>query len=402
MKVLTDKNLINEFLTRGIANIYPNYDSLYKKLMSGERLRVYQGFDPTGPYLHVGHAIGMRAMRILQKLGHEVIFLIGDFTSRVGDPDKDTARKILSLEEIHKNMQGWKEQASQIINFEGENAVKFMHNYDWLSKLTLNDIIELMTHLTVQRMLERDMFEKRYRQGIPIYLQEFIYPLMQGYDSVAMNIDIEICGDDQTFNALVGRQLVKSYLNKEKFIRTHKLMDAPDGITMSKTKGNGINLSDSPNEMYGKAMSYDDDHIIIGFELLTSVDMKTIDEIKKEIENGANPMQFKKMMAYEIVKEIKGEKAAKEAQQYFEKTVQNKELPDDIKIFNIKKEENLNIVELLVKTKLASSKNEAKRLISEKGIKINNEVVNDEKFIPTKNEFILQRGKRQFIKVIKE
>lgn len=254
--VSTNPQLIEEFLSRGVDHIYPSKEELKKKLESGKRLRVYQGFDPTGPHLHVGHAIGIRSMRILQRLGHEVIFLVGDFTSRVGDPDKDVVRQMLTTEQIAQNMKNWKQQAGKLIDFEGENPVQFWHNYDWLSKLKLEDIIELMSHMTVQRMLERDMFDRRYKEGGPIYLQEFIYPLMQGYDSVAMDIDIEICGADQTFNALVGRKLCNEYLGKERFVRTNVMMDAPNGRTMSKTKGNGINLADTPEDMYGKAMSY--------------------------------------------------------------------------------------------------------------------------------------------------
>ena len=297
-KVITDKKLIEKFLTRGVEAIYPSKEALRKKLMSGERLKIYQGFDPTGPYLHVGHAMGIRALRILQQLGHEVIFLVGDFTSRVGDPDKVSVRKLLTVEEIEKNMSGWKEQAGQLIDFSGKNAVKFLHNFDWLSKLTLQELIELMSHMTVQRMLERDMFENRYKKGDPIYVQEFIYPLMQGYDGVAMEVDIEVGGADQTFNMLVGRNLSKAYLGKEKFIRTNKMMDAPDARTMSKTKGNGINLNDSAEIMYGKAMSYPDSMIPVGLELITDVAMEDIKDVEEKIKKGDNPMEYKKFMAY--------------------------------------------------------------------------------------------------------
>jgi tyrosyl-tRNA synthetase len=400
-KIITDEKLVDKFLNRGVEAVYPSKEELKKKLMSGERLRIYQGFDPTGPYLHVGHAMGIRGLRILQQLGHEVIFLVGDFTSRVGDPDKDTTRKFLTVEEIEKNMSGWKEQAAQLIDFSGENPVLFKHNYDWLAKLKLEDIIDLMSHITVQRMLERDMFERRYKGNDPIYLQEFIYPLMQGYDGVAMKVDIEIGGADQTFNMLVGRSLSKSYLNKEKFVRTNKMMDAPDGRTMSKTKGNGINLGDSAEDMYGKAMSYPDSGIAMGLELLTEVPMQKIKEIEIEIKKGTNPMEFKKLMAYEIVKEIKGKDSAKKAQDYFIKTVQKKEMPSEIESIKVKGE-RINIIDLLVEIKFANSKSEAKRLIEQGGIKIDGKVADDIKMeVETKKEgMLIQRGKRQYARVL--
>ena len=451
MKVSTDKIKIEQFLTRGVEKIYPTVDALRKKLMSGERLKIYQGFDPTGPYLHVGHAIGIRALKILQDLGHEVIFLVGDYTAKVGDPDKDTTREILSDEKIKKNMEGWKKQASQLIDFEGDNPVKFERNHKWLSKLKLEDVIKLMSNMTVQQMLERDLFEKRMygeiecpkcgdwtyakniinvyddetyaffqkdlkclkckskfninedtkiRKPIPIYLQEFIYPLMQGYDSVAMDVDIEIGGTDQTFNMLVGRDLCKSYLNKEKFIRTNKMMDAPDGITMSKTKGNGINLGDTAEEMYGKAMSYPDLAILSGLELLTDISMDVIKNIAKSLEDGENPMQYKKMMAFEIVKTIKGKEEAQKAQKHFENTVQKKEAPSEVESKKLKVK-NINIIELLVECDLVASKGEARRLIEQGGIKVDGEVVKsiDKKVEITKEGILVQRGKRQFIRV---
>ncbi|MFZ2188966.1 MAG: tyrosine--tRNA ligase [Candidatus Moraniibacteriota bacterium] len=402
-KVFKDKKLIDEFLERGVEAIYPSKEAFRKKLMSGERLKIYQGFDPTGPYLHVGHAMGIRALGILQKLGHEVIFLIGDYTAKVGDPDKDTTRKMLTDEEIEKNMSGWKKQASQLIDFGGENPVRFERNYKWLSKLKLNNLIKLMSSITVQRMLERDMFERRMKDGDPIRLHEFIYPLMQGYDGVAMEVDMEIGGTDQTFNMLVGRDLIKSYLGKEKFVRTNKMMDAPDGRTMSKTKGNGINLADSPQDMFGKAMSYSDQHILPGFELLTSVSMQEIEKMKLAMEKGENPMIFKKKMAYEIVKIIKGEKAAEAAQKHFEQVFSKKELPTDIAEIKVFIGESL--IDVLVKNKLATSKADARRKVDQGGIKADNEVIRDWQLKLDKSfdGKILKAGKREFrkIKIVK-
>jgi len=401
-KVIVDKCLIEKFLFRGVEAIYPTVDELREKLMSGERLRVYQGFDPTGKYLHVGHAMGIRALRILQQLGHEVIFLVGDYTARVGDPDKESGREMLTEKQIEENLKGWKEQAAQLIDFSGDNPVQFKRDYEWLSKLNLNDLIKLMSKMTVQQMLERDMFERRMKAGDPIGLHEFIYPLMQGYDGVAMEVDLEIGGADQTFNMLKGRDIVKSYLNKEKFVRANKMMDAPDGRTMSKTKGNGINLGDTSEDMYGKAMSYGDDKILMGLELITDVPLEAIAEIKKELEGGVNPMKYKKLLAFEIVKAIRGDKDATRAQKHFEDTVQNKEMPEEIQEIKMS-EGNYHLVDLLVKAGLASSKGDAGRLIDGGGVRVDNEKVSDKEceVAVSDKEVLIQKGKRGFVKVIK-
>ena len=399
-KVITDKVLIEKFLNRGVDSIFPSKEALKEKLLSGERLKVYQGFDPTGPYLHVGHAMGIRALRILQQLGHEVTFLVGDFTSKVGDPDKDKARQILTDEQIEKNMAGWKEQASQIIDFEGDNPVLFKRNYEWLSKLKLDDLIKLMSHTTVQQMIERDMFARRLKQNDPIGLQEFIYPLMQGYDSVAMGVDLEIGGTDQTFNMLMGRSLVKSYLGKEKYVRTNEMMDAPDGITMSKTKGNGINLSDSAQDMYGKAMSYSDDLIVKGMRLLTDIELEEIKEYEKQMASGENPMNFKKKLAFEIVKLLKGAKSAEEAQDHFESTVQNKEnLEEYARVSGVTGE--MSVYDFLKKTlgdEISGA--QIKRVIEQGGVEVNNEKITDSgKMVKFESGTLVKYGKREFFKV---
>lgn len=398
-KVITDEKLIDEFLERGVAEIFPSKEKLKEKLMSGERLKIYQGFDPTGPYLHVGHAIGIRALGILQKLGHEVIFLVGDFTSKIGDPDKNATRKILTDEEIEKNMSGWKEQAAQLIDFSGDNPVKFERNYKWLSRLTPFDMLKLMSNITIPQVLQRDLFKKRLEADDTLKLHEVVYPLLQGYDGVAMEVDMEIGGADQIFNMLVGRDLSRAYLKKEKFVRANKMMEAPDGVTMSKTKGNGINLSDSADQMYGKAMSYPDSSLLSGLELLTEVPMEEIEKIKKEIEEGANPMQFKKLMAYEIVKLIKGEKEALAAQDYFEKTIQKKEIPDEVLEINVK--DNVKVIDVIIISGLASSKADARRKIEQGGVNIDKEIIKDFQKTLGKDYDgkILKVGKKDFRKI---
>lgn len=396
-KVIIDEKQIDKFLERGVAEIFPSKEKLKEKLMSGERLKIYQGFDPTGPYLHVGHAIGIRALKILQELGHEVIFLVGDFTSKIGDPDKGSTRKILTDEEIEKNMANWKKQAAQLIDFKGKNPVKFERNFKWLSKLDLENVLKLMSNFTVQQILQRDLFKKRLKEDIPLKLHEIIYPLMQGYDGVAMGVDIEIGGADQTFNMLVGRDLSKIYLNKEKFVRANKMMDAPDGITMSKTKGNGINLGDDALQMFGKAMSYPDTAILSGLELLTEVSMEDIKKIEEEMKSGVNPMQFKKLMAYEIVKSIKSEKEAKIAQENWEKTFSKKEIPENL--IEIRANKGKLIIDVLLENKIISSKNEFRRLLDSGAI---TNIENNEKILIV-NELaksgVYKIGKKRFCKI---
>ena len=400
-KVIKDEALIDKFLTRGVAEIYPSKESLKAKLLSGERIKVYQGFDPSGPYLHVGHAMGIRALRILQELGHEVIFLVGDYTAKVGDPDKETGRPLLTDEQIQRNMEGWKEQAAQLIDFGGENPVQFKRNYEWLSKLNLAELIKLMSTTTVQQMLERDLFQKRLQNKNPIGLQEFIYPLMQGFDSVAMEVDMEIGGTDQIFNMMAGRELVKKYLNKEKYVRANEMMEAPDAFTMSKTKGNGINLSDTSENMYGKAMSYQDELISKGLRLLTDVPLDDIWQIQKDIDKGENPMKFKKLMAYEIVKVIKGEKEAKKAQENFEKTVQNKEIDSD-KAKPVSMSGMMSLRDFL-KNALEGkeSASQIKRVVEQGGVEVNGKrIIEQDVQIDFKSQDLIKYGKRTIFKVM--
>ncbi|MFH1648523.1 MAG: tyrosine--tRNA ligase [Patescibacteria group bacterium] len=397
-KVSTDEKLIEKFLTRGVENVYPSEDALRERLVSGERLKAYQGFDPTGPYLHIGHAMGMRALRILQELGHEVIILVGDFTAIAGDPSDGKHRNIMTDKEIKANMEGWKKQASQLIDFGGKNPAKFMRNSTWLSKLTLREIIELMSKTTVQQMLERDLYQRKLKDTVPIGLQEFIYPIMQGYDSVAMKVDIEIGGNDQIFNMLVGRTLVKEFLGKEKFVRAHELMEAPDAITMSKTKGNGINLTDSPEDIYGKAMSYPDDLIFKAFRLLTNVDLEEVWGMQEEVKGGKNPMEFKKKLAFEITKMLKGQKAAEKGEKHFEKAVQNKEVTKE-QTKPVSVSGKMTVTDFLKETSKESA-SQIKRVIEQGGVEINGRKVTDpHEVIEFKSGDVIKFGKRTYFKV---
>ena len=399
VEVITNKDLIEKFLTRGVANIYPSADLLRKALMSGRRLRVYQGFDPTGKFLHIGHAMGIRSLRILQQLGHDVIFLVGDFTSKIGDPDKTTSREMLTDEKIQQNMSSWKEQASQLIEFDGENPVTFKNNFEWLSKVSLEKMLELMSHTTLQQMIERDLFDRRLKENDPIKLHEIVYPIMQGFDSVAMEVDLELGGTDQIFNMMVGRTLVKDYLGKEKFVRAHEMMEAPDATTMSKTKGNGINLGDTSEDIYGKAMSYPDELIVKGLKLLTDVPLDVISEIDLDIQTGKDQLKHKKLMAYEIVKVIRGENEAKKAQDFFERTVQNKELDDSV-VISVPLKGKMTLVDFVRQIKTDLSASDIKRTIQQGGAEVNGDrKVDITEEINFKQGDVIKFGKRNYFKI---
>jgi tyrosyl-tRNA synthetase len=392
----TDKQKIEEILTRGVENVVIA-DELKNKLLSGKKIRLYFGVDPTGSILHLGHAIALWKLKDFQDLGHEVILLIGDFTARIGDPSgKDTARSPLSEKQVKENFKDYKKQASKILDF---SKVKIKYNSNWLSKLKFEDILKLASNFTVQQMLQRDMFQRRLKESSPITLTEFFYPLMQGYDSVVMDVDLEIAGNDQTFNALAGRDLQKIYNNKDKNILTLKLLLGTDGRKMSKTFNNFIAIEDSASDMFGKVMSIKDELIYEYLELTTRLSKIEIEEIKK-IEN---PRDQKARLAFEIVKLYWGEKEAQNAKEEFDKVFRNKELPLNIPDFQTDKK-NYLILDLLCDTKLSSSKKEAKRLVEGGGVEIQNKeskekIIDWKKEINLENEMIIKVGSRKFVKI---
>ncbi|MCK4454321.1 tyrosine--tRNA ligase [Candidatus Parcubacteria bacterium] len=391
MKVDTNPKKIEEVLTRGVESIYPSRRELEKVLKSGKKLRIYNGIDPTGK-LHLGHGVVLEKLRQFQDLGHEIIVLIGDFTATIGDPtDKSSPRKPLTREQVLENAKNYKNQIGKILDIKKFN-IEFLHNEEWTNKLKPKDMLELASKFTVARLLERDMFQKRIKAGKDIHLHEFLYPIFQAYDAVTMNVDMQIGGNDQTFNMLAGRTLMKKLKNKEKFVLTTKLLVDPTGKKMGKTEANMINLDESPKEMYGKIMRWPDSLINVGFELCARVSM---DEVKKI----TNPRSAKARLAKEIVKTHHGEKKAISAEQEFNKIFKEKKLPSKIPEIKIT-EKSLNILELLVETKIAPSKSEAKRLILQKGVKIDNKVQDDwQKDIKTKKGMIIQAGKRRFVKI---
>lgn len=390
MKVSTDAKKIEELLNRGTEHIFPRKDFLEKELKSGRQLTLYTGYDPTAPTLHIGHGITMLKLRQFQDLGHKVIMLIGDFTGMIGDPtDKSSARKKLTREEVLANCKSYQKQASAILDFTGPNAVEVKYNSAWLGKMNFADVLELASLVTVQRMIERDMFENRIKEAKPIYLHEFLYPLMQGYDSVAMDVDGEVGGNDQTFNMLMGRDMVKELKKKEKFVLTVKLLADDSGKKMGKSEGNMIALADAPEDVFGKVMRWTDSMIKNGFELCTRAAVPSDKDIKAE------PMKYKKLLAYEVTKTFLGEKAAEEAQKHFSSVIQDKAKPTDIPEI---KPSAYDIVTVLVEGKLVTSNAEARRAIEQGGVKIDDTKVNVIDAV-VKRGSVVQKGKRFFVKV---
>ena len=330
MDKMTKDEQIEQVLHKGISEILPSKAFVETALRGTKKLTIYAGFDPTGDTLHIGHAIQLRKLRQFQDLGHKIIFLIGDFTARIGDPDKLAVRKPLTEKEIKRNLKQYKKQASKFINFGGKNPAKVLFNNKWLGKLKFADVLNLASQMTVDQMLKRDMFVKRHTEGKPIYVHEFMYPLMQGYDSVVMDVDGEVGGNDQLFNMLAGRTLMRQMKNKEKFVITMKLLEDNTGAKMGKTTGNMIAFTDSPKDMYGKIMSWTDGMIVPGFELCTDYTMSQVNAIKLELESGVNPRDIKMRLAFEIVKSATSEKDALAAEESFVSAFQKQESVGEI------------------------------------------------------------------------
>lgn len=386
---------IEELLTRGVDQVLPNREELEKVLRSGKKLKVYQGFDPSSPNLHIGHMIGLRKLRQWQELGHEVIFLIGDFTGMIGDPTgKEETRPILSKEAVVRNAKTYKEQAGKILKFEGENAVKIKFNSEWLAKLKTPEIIELFSKVTYQQVIKRGMFKKRLENDEDLSFNEVTYPILQGYDSVAMDIDVEVGGSDQLFNMMMGRDLMHKMKQKNKFVMTTQLLTDAEGNKIGKTTGNAIALTMSPQDMFGAIMNFPDSAIINALEYLTDTSLDKIGEIEKEIKKGANPFQYKKLLAFEMVKQLNGEKAAQSAQDNFESTFQKGQAPSDI--LEVKVSDNTTLDEIIASQ--VGSKSEAKRLLSQNAIEVDGQVITDPKTKPTSGQTI-KIGKHKFIKI---
>lgn len=399
---------IDELLTRAVENIYPSREALEKVLRRGKKLTLYQGFDPSGIQLHIGHLTGLMKLKAWQDLGHQVIFLIGDGTGQAGDPSgkSRTRDKFLNLDELRQNSKDYVLQAGKVINFHGSNPVKILYNSDWLNELKLVDILNIAQNFSLQQLEERDMFVERKKKGETINMREFMYPLLQGYDSVAMKVDLELGGSDQTFNMLCGRTLVKSYLHKEKFVMTTPLITDSQGKKIGKTEGNVIALTSPPNDFYGMVMNLPDEVLVKCFECTTDLPLEEVQKIKKALEEGENPMIYKKFLAFTLTRMLNDEKKAKEAKEHFEKTVQEGEIPSDIpeKVISLPAQagnQQLVIVKILVESGLTNSNAEAKRLVEQGGVELNGQKITDpNQTIKVNSGDILKAGKRKYIKLI--
>ena len=389
---------IKEVLTRGVEAIYPAKEAFEKRLRSEKKIKLYQGFDPSMANLHLGNMVGILKLKQFQDLGHEVIFLVGDFTGMIGDPtDKSSTRKLLTRKQVLANAKTWQKQAGKILNFGGRNPAKMLFNSHWGDKVTFKNLIEITSHFTVQQMLERDFFQRRLKAQKPIFLHEFLYPVAQAIDCVAMDVDLEIGGSDQTFNMLAGRTLMKALKEKDKFVLTTKLLVDAKGEKAGKTAGNALFLNASPPDMYGGIMSFPDETVMPGFELLTQVPMTSIKTMERDLKQ--KPMELKKKLAFEIVKMLDGEKNAKNAAKEFERVVQKKNLPSEIPTVTIKEKEIL-LPKLLLRGGLVSSASVAKRLIEQGGVEINGEKMSDpNQPITIKDNLVIRGGKRKFVRI---
>lgn len=395
--IRTMSNVTNEhLLTRGVAQVLPDSESLLA-LMSKRPIRVYLGIDPTGFHLTLGHSVVLRKLQQFAEAGHDVILLIGNGTVRIGDPTgKDTTRPMLSDAEIEDNFKDWQKQASKVLDF---SKIQVKRNGDWLDKLNFVDIVQLMAKTTVQQLLERDMFQKRMEEGKPIFGHEVIYPLLQGYDSVAMDVDLEIGGTDQTFNMMMGRTLQKAYNNKDKWVLATPIINGTDGRKMSKSYGNYIALTENNIDMYGKLMSTADSEIVTYFEVLTDLPTEEIAEIQKAITVGVNPMEFKKRLAFEITRMYHDEDLATQAADHFQKTVQNKELPEEILEVEIA-EHQLNIVDLLKQLMPEESNSQLRRLVMQGAVQVDSQKVTDVgQVIEVLSGQVVKIGKRNYYKI---
>jgi len=401
---------INEqlkILKRGVSDLISE-EELKKKLTEAKKeerpLRVKLGLDPSAPDIHLGHTVVLRKLKQFQDLGHEVYLIIGDFTGMIGDPTgKSETRNQLTKEEVLENARTYQEQFSKVLDPAKTNVV---FNGDWLSEMDFADVLELSAHYTVARMLEREDFSNRYNSGKPIGIHEFFYPLMQGYDSVAIEADVELGGTDQRFNLLVGRKLQQEYGQKPQVVLMMPLLEGLDGVNkMSKSLDNYIGVYDKPADMFGKVMSIPDDMIIRYFELLTDISIERLDQMKEKLaSDDFNPMQLKKELAHEIVEEYHSEEDAVKARQEFESVFSKGNLPEDIPVIEIAEsdleEGELWIVKLVAATGLVDSNSQARRMIKQGAV-----TIDDKKYekinldIKVEDEMIIQIGKRRFAKI---
>ena len=386
-------------IQRGVDEILPEED-LKEKLKSGKTLTIKAGFDPTAPDLHLGHTVLINKLRTFQQLGHKVVFLIGDFTGLIGDPTgKNVTRKPLSKEQVLENAKTYQEQVFKILDKE-KTEIRF--NSEWMDGLGAAGMIKLAASQTVARMLERDDFKKRYNNGQPIAIHEFLYPLVQGWDSVALKADVELGGTDQRFNLLMGRELQKEQGLTQQSIVMVPLLEGLDGVQkMSKSLNNYIGITDAPNEMFGKVMSISDDLMWRYYDLLSFRPLEEIAELKSRVENGENPRDIKILLAKELIARFHDEAAAEGAHQDFIQRFQKNAIPDDMPELEIALgDEGIAIGNLLKEAKLVGSTSDAMRMIKQGAVKINGDKVEDTRLLITeKGENVYQVGKRKFARI---
>jgi tyrosyl-tRNA synthetase len=395
-----------ELLKRGTEEIIP-VEEFKAKLEKSEKenkpLIIKAGFDPTAPDIHLGHTVLLRKMRHFQEMGHKIIFLIGDFTGMIGDPSgKSEARKRLTREDVLRNAETYKKQVFKILD---ENKTVIVFNSEWLSPMKFGEILELTAKYNVARMLERDDFSNRYKSQKPISILEFMYPLIQGYDSVALKADVELGGTDQKFNLLVGRDLQKEYGQEPQSIITLPLLVGLDGVQkMSKSLNNYIGINEPPREIFGKTMSIDDNIMFKYYELTTDVPMDEVKQMKEDMQSGkTHPKDIKVRLAKELCAQFYDKKTADEAEAEFQKIFVNKDIPDEIPEFKVQdsdlKDGKIWLVKLMVLAGLAATNGEARRLISSGAVTFENEKITDPDFELSKNPGILKVGKRKFVKI---
>ncbi len=371
-------------------------EKLIKSAQTNKPLTIKVGFDPTAPDIHLGHSVLMRKMKHFQDLGHKVIFLIGDFTGRIGDPSgKNKMRKQLTEEEVLENAKTYQEQVFKILDKE-KTVIEF--NSKWCERMKFSDVLGLTSRYTVARMLERDDFTKRYKGGQPISIMEFLYPLTQAYDSVALQADFELGGTDQKFNLLVGRDLMREYKLDPQVVITMPLLEGTDGVEkMSKSLGNYIGINESPKDIYGKLMSIPDKLITRYMELTTDIPMESIENYKKQMEDGENPRNIKAILAHEIVKMYHDEKAADFAAEEFINIFKNAGVPDDMPELVLDK--GMSIFDVLKKANTGQSSSQLRRLLQQSSVSIDNQKITDASHIVKSGE-VLKIGKRTFFKLV--
>ncbi|PIZ93438.1 MAG: tyrosine--tRNA ligase [Candidatus Magasanikbacteria bacterium CG_4_10_14_0_2_um_filter_41_10] len=392
MAISTDRDKITELLTRGVEEIIDR-KHLLERLESGKELRVKLGIDPTSPNLHLGRSIPLLKLRDFQELGHKVVFIVGDATGVIGDTsDKDSERPMLTREDVEKNLESYKEQVGKILDLE---KTEFRHNSEWLNKLSYEEIGEHANVFSVSEFISRDNIRRRLEAGTRVSLREVLYPLMQGYDSVAIEADVELGGTDQRFNLLAGRTLQSHFGQEAQDIIMNPLVAGTDGRKMSSSWGNTVNLIDAPDDMFGKIMSVPDDLIIPYFTYMTRVPMSEVEEYTKAMKDGGNPRDYKMLLGKAIVSFYHSAEDAEKAEANFISTFSNKQVPDDMPELA---PTSANIVDVLIEAGFATSKGDARRAIDGNGVRINDDVVSSYE-MEVKAGDVVNKGKRHFVRI---